>query len=189
MTALGINFPEHLHTRLAAAVQRARFLTLDSSTWGIAHRLRVTKQYLMPMYEYGAPLVEVWRQECTEHQQQFEQATTQHKDLIAWITNTHSTRHHVSVNLLGLTSLSARFQHLRTAFQAVLMQQSVTNPLRQLLSHMGPPSTLNRFIYGLRWDHEWQHFLQTNDSIAPIKSALGRHLQGLRRQTIVQDAQ
>lgn len=57
MTIVGIDFPKHLATRLEQAMSRAKWLGVSSNAWGAAHRLRIAKTYLMPMFEYGAPLV------------------------------------------------------------------------------------------------------------------------------------
>ena len=57
MTARGIDLRRHLKSRLEQAGKRSDFLTLDADGWGFAHCLRVYRQYLVPMFEYSAPLL------------------------------------------------------------------------------------------------------------------------------------
>ena len=45
---------------MASAAGRVSFLRRHSDRWGPAHRLRIYRQYLAPMFEYGAPLVSAW---------------------------------------------------------------------------------------------------------------------------------
>lgn len=56
VTYKGINFVEHVRKRLASAVAWTTFLRIHSETRGVAHRLRIYRRYLAPMFEYGAPL-------------------------------------------------------------------------------------------------------------------------------------
>jgi hypothetical protein len=57
VTGIRTDFEGHLAGRLDRALGRAAFLSLHSDRWGPAHRLRMYRQYLAPMFEYGAPLV------------------------------------------------------------------------------------------------------------------------------------
>ena len=189
MTATGVDFATHVRTHMAAAVQRAQFLTLYSRSWGVAHRLRVAKQYLMPMVEFGAPLIWVWRNECARNRQTFEEATVRWKELLAWIGNVHASRHQVLANLLGLCGLEDRFQRLRTAYQATLMDQSRRNPLSRLLDHPGPPSQLTRFVHGLCTDPGWQQYQAARSEGSKGSATVKRYLQEQRRRTLMANAQ
>lgn len=82
----GINFEEHLRTRLSQANGRASFLRLYSDGWGPAHRLCVYKQFLAPMFEYGAPLVWTWATQSDDNMAAFRVATDPWKDLVGWIS-------------------------------------------------------------------------------------------------------
>ncbi|KUJ06205.1 uncharacterized protein LY89DRAFT_603691, partial [Mollisia scopiformis] len=57
VTANGIDFQQYLDQRIQAAVGRAHWLGVQSNSWGPAHRLRIYKQFLTPIFEYSAPLV------------------------------------------------------------------------------------------------------------------------------------
>ena len=57
ITASGIDFEGYVNRRVVAAVNRSKFLALRSDTWGPSYRLVVYKQFLAPIFEYGAPLV------------------------------------------------------------------------------------------------------------------------------------
>ena len=57
VTAQGIDFESYIRSRIEAAVRYTKVLDLHSRSWGLAHRLRVYRQYLAPIFEYGAPLV------------------------------------------------------------------------------------------------------------------------------------
>ena len=130
ITKSGIDFQRHLSGRMAAAVGRAAFLGTQSNTWGPAHRLRVYKQFLAPMFEYGAPLVAAWAEQNPE---EFTLATSGFKHLLAWISNTSDQRWKVTANLCGLSSLSTRFRRLGVAYQLVLEQMDPGSPLQQIL--------------------------------------------------------
>lgn len=127
----GIDFAAHLKDRFTLAVRRSDWLSLYSDSWGAAHRLRVYKQYLSPMFEYGAPLVWAWANENAENEASFFKASRAFPTLLAWIGHYSAARHHVTANLCGLTSISGRFRHLRTAYQLVLDQAPVDNPLKE----------------------------------------------------------
>ena len=116
VSASGINFAQHLEQRLQAAVGRALWLGTQSNAWGPAHRLRIYKQYLAPMFEYGAPLVWAWATENPRNQEAFCKSCSSFKHLMAWISNTSESKHLLTANLCGLTTLKSRFQHLKTAY-------------------------------------------------------------------------
>jgi len=98
MTDSGIDFSKHLTRRLDQAYGRATFLSLHSDRWGPAHRLRIYRQYLAPMFEYGAPLMASYAEKYSKIWKVAEDAV---KKLTGWIagytSNTHLTR-----NILGL---------------------------------------------------------------------------------------
>jgi len=82
MTARGIDFEAHLTRRIGAAVARANFLSISSDSWGPAHRLRVFKRYLAPMFEYGAPLVVAWADSYSLNATKFRACLAKIQDLI-----------------------------------------------------------------------------------------------------------
>lgn len=132
VTTTGIDWEAYLTTRIDAAQSHAAFLTLASDSWGIAHRLRVYRQYLAPMFEYGGPLIYAWLQSDPEAKKKWPRVTRRWKDLIGWIVGGHG-RHRMTANLLGLTQLPDRYLHLHTAFQWQLDHASHDNPLCRLL--------------------------------------------------------
>ena len=124
MTPRGIDFCKHLNKRMTAAVNRTLWLSLYSDGWGVAHRLRVYKQYLAPMFEYGAPLVSMWV-EAGGHSKTFMQETSGFMKLISWITNCHEKRWQLQLNLCGLTPLKDRFASLKTSYHLAIEQSPV----------------------------------------------------------------
>jgi len=175
--AHGIDFIEHVQRRVAAAVGRMKWLSRYSDSWGPAYRLCIYKQYLAPMFEYGAPLVWAWAAESTGNAAQFRQALGQYKDLVSWIANSSSNRHLVTANLCGLLSLEARFQQLRTAFQRVIQETRLDSPLRSILQRLGPRSTLTAFGYNIQQDSLWSLFKSQSNLKPTAKVTLGRFLR------------
>ena len=181
VTADGIDFSRHLTQRMLAAAGRAHWLGVQSKTWGPAHRLRIYKQFLAPMFEYGAPLVYTWAQ---DNQQAFEKATVSFKSLMAWISNTSNSRHKITANLCGLSSLLTRFQRLRTAYQLVLDQMGLRSPLKQLLSN--PNQSL--FISRLHDNAGFVEFKATTNFHPTVHAALRRFLRATLAATIQNEA-
>ena len=192
MTKDGIDFETHLSHRMEMAIKRADWLSLYSDTWGAAHRLRIAKQYLMPMFEYGAPLVWAWAQYSSANMSIFTQTTAGYAQILAWVGRCGTARWHLTANLCGLTSLRARFQHLRTAYQLVLEQISSANPLRQILLKASAPSQLTQFALQLSQDVGWSLFRQQSNSakmsIKATKAALQRYLRQIQHNTIESEA-
>jgi hypothetical protein len=181
VTATGIDFTRHLEHRMQAALGRARWLGTQSDGWGPAHRLRIYRQFLAPMFEYGAPLVWAW---ARDYPDLFYQATSSFKDLMAWISNTSDTRYKVTANLCGLTTLAYRFQHLATGYYMLLDQLDPQNPLRQLLDQ----STRLSFTQHLKTDQDYQRFKATSSFEPTIEIALTRFLRAELRSTIELEA-
>jgi len=68
---------------------RCKFLSRFSDAWGPYHRLQVFKVYIAPMIEYGAPLLEAWRNESEVNGEVFEAIVKEHwAPAIGWISNT-----------------------------------------------------------------------------------------------------
>jgi len=188
VTRDGIDFKKHLSYRIQMAVRRADWLSLYSDTWGAVHRLRIAKQCLMPMFEYGAPLVWAWAQSSPEHMDVFRRTTAGYAQILGWIGRCSTARWHLTANLCGLTSLTARFQHLRTSYQMVLEQISSHNPLRQVLLHASAPSSRNRFALHLDQDVSWTLFRQQHGSTLVKKEALQRYLAQVHTNMIESEA-
>lgn len=183
-TAHGIDFGTHLQQRVKAAVGRARWLGVQSNSWGPAHRLRIYKQYLAPMFEYGAPLVWAWVKADPANSGHFHVACHEFKDLMAWISNTTDARHLVTANLCGLISLEKRFQLLSTAYHRVLDGMNRENPLQQTYQQAKAHSKLNSFISALMNESDYAAFKKTGDSQPSIRNALSRFLRREMRQAI-----
>lgn len=138
VTAVGIDWEAYLMARIDAAKGHAAFLTLASDSWGIAHRLRVYRQYLAPMFEYGGPLIYAWLQSDPEAKKKWARVTKGWRDLICWIAGGRAG-YRMTANLLGLTLLPDRYLHLHTAFQWQLDHAGPDDPLCRLLGRK--PST------------------------------------------------
>ena len=182
VTATGIDFPQYLTQRITAAVGRARWLGVQSNPWGPAHRLRVYKQFLAPMFEYGAPLVWAW---AKDNQEAFDHATSGFKDLMGWISNSSDSRFKITANLCGLSSLKARFQRLRTAYQLILDQLNPTNPLKQLLDQS---SRRHSFLLRLNDDSDYIRFKQTTNLSPTVRTALTGFLRRELQHTLHTEA-
>ncbi len=181
VTREGIDFPTHLRERIQAAIGRAVFLGIQSNAWGPAHRLRVYKQFLAPMFEYGAPLVWAWAQ---QNREEFDQVVAGFKDLIAWIANTSDRRWRMTANLCGLALLPTRFRHLSTAYQLILKQMNPESPLQQILSQPGASSSLGSFATSLREDGDYAAFKATSDFQPTVRAALARFLRAELHNTV-----
>ena len=188
VTADGIDFPRHLEERMRAAVNRARWLGVQSNSWGPAHRLRVYKQFLAPMFEYGAPLVWAWASEDRQNHESFQRGCEGFKDLMAWISNTSDSRHLVTANLCGLSIVGERFRRLGTAYQFIIDQMSTDNPLKQALHQANSFSLLHSFPDRLRNNPGYARFKQTSNLEPTVRSALSRFLRKELHQTVQQEA-
>jgi hypothetical protein len=98
VTNIGIDFEGYLASRLDRALGRTMFLTLHSNRWGPAYRLRVYRQYLAPMFEYGAPLVAVFADGLSTLWTATVEAT---KGLTGWIAG-YTSSTYLTRSLLGL---------------------------------------------------------------------------------------
>jgi hypothetical protein len=174
VTANGIDFQKHLEQRMQAAIGRATWLGMQSDSWGPAHRLRVYKQFLAPMFEYGAPLVWAW---ARENEEAFHLATARFKELMAWVSNTSDARWMVTANLCGISSLPTRFQRLSTAYQFILERMGTNTPLQKLLSQANPSSSLWSFTRHLGEDRHYSRFKATSSLQPTIRTALSRFLK------------
>jgi hypothetical protein len=186
ITAEGVDFAQHLEQRITAAVGRARWLGVQSNAWGPAHRLRVYKVFLAPMFEYGAPLVWAWAQ---DHLEAFRQATRGFHGLMAWVSNTADTRYRVTANLCGLSTVARRFQRLRTAYQLIVDQMDPACPLQQVLQQANRTSTLHAFTCNLAADPGYTYFKETSTFEPSVRAALGRFLRGELRDAVQAESQ
>lgn len=188
VVASGIDFEQHLEQRVTAAVNRARWLGVQSNSWGPAHRLRVYKQFLAPMFEYGAPLVWAWATENTHNRESFRHGTSGFKDLMAWIGNTSDSRYLVTSNLCGLSSLDERFRRLGVAYQLIIEQMSPQNPLTQVLAQAHSSSTLSSFPKSLAHNAGYAKFKQVTNFQPTLRLALSRFLRQELQQTLYQES-
>lgn len=141
------------------------------------------------MFEYGAPLVDSWaKQEGNDVL--FQQAIRQFPNLLVWVVHVKKmSKSKVSLNLCGLTSLKARFAHLRTAYQWVLEQSGLGNPLRKVLDKQTPTvDGSSRFLQNLRNDRGWADFKQAGDFHPTAPVALRRYLMKRQTDIVLADA-
>ena len=185
MTRAGIDFHKHLSQRLEQACGRATFLSLHSDRWGPAHRLRVYRQYLAPMFEYGASLVASYAE---RHSKIWEVAKDAMKRLTGWIagymSNTYLTR-----NLLGLQPLPDRFANLKTTFQVIIRQSSTESPLKSLRSLHWQSGSHYRCLTN---DQTFHQYLDSQSDIPAeqdkIKKAIRSFLRERQDAALARDA-
>ena len=188
VTSNGIDFAAHLAGRIEATVKRSDFLTLKSDSWGVANRLRVYNQHLAPMFEFGAPLIESWRQGSSENRQAFSAAFKPWKKLMAWINGGSQSCTNVTANLLGLTSPQKRFQQLKTQYQLVLHGLAAGNPLRIILDKTNQLHISN-FTCALKQDKIFTEFIRTASYKRKLEPQLWNFLRIARREVIVEESQ
>jgi hypothetical protein len=177
MTRTGIDFVAHLTKRIGGAVKHCDFLTMPSKSWGVANRLRVYKQYIAPMFEFGAPLVECWRQCSKANERAFIEAFKPWKKLMTWINGGSKASARLTANLLGLIPSTKRFQHLKTQYALVMTQLSQDNPLCSILH---TKSSISAFTRALQIDRPFNSFLTTTTDEPALKVQLQTHLLKLR---------
>ena len=186
ITQAGIDFVKHLNIRIGAAIKRSDFLTLHSDGWGVANRLRVYNQYLAPMFEFGAPLVECWRQGSKANKQAFTKAFQPWRKLMTWVNGGSKSSSRLTANLLGLVPCAKRFQQLKTQYQLVIKQLSEENPLHLILRINTYTSAFTR---ALRNDQDFNAFLLTASPESDLMAQLRTYLLRLRRDIIRIEAQ
>ena len=187
--AHGIDFEQHLRHRLSQANGRASFLRLHSDDWGPAHRLRIYRQYLAPMFEYGAPLVHAWAMQFPSNMSTFKQATDGWKDLVAWIVTCDRDSYGVAANLCGLVEPAIRFDHLHVTFQRLLAQSQSENPLKLAGSRLlWNDSADGSFIVKLGSSQDWKTFKSTGDDKPTLRLALRRFVQKQKEASVLKDA-
>lgn len=214
VTPKGIDFPNHVQRRMEAAVGRCKWLSHYSDRWGPANRLRIYKQYLAPMFEYGGPLVSAWMKEHKDHSKAInaswagknkqqerpvqnnqelatakpnQQSQAGYGALMEWISGTKG-RVHVTANLCGLSSIKARFKRLKTGYQLIIDQMDSNSPLKQLLQQ-GPERSQNQFAYYLGHDKSCDKFKQTSGFEPGVKTALQYFLRDQHRETLQKESQ
>ena len=191
MKARGIDFNQHLEARATAMVQRMRFFARDARGWGIAHRLRIAKQYFLPIMEFGAPLVWAWKVSCDEVPVSWKPVTKRYRELLEWISDLNGNSYKVLANLLGLTTWEQRFKHLHTAFQETLKRQDTESPLRQILVAVRRPrKNPKSFERGLQYSKDWQEYqkLVTDPNKKWEKRTIQQFLRKERRKLIERNA-
>jgi hypothetical protein len=153
VTPKGIDFRKHLTTRIEKAVARASFLSVFSDGWGPAHRLRVYRTYLAPMFEYGAPLVAAHAETGPAFYDGT--ITKPFSDLVGWIASGKANPD-LTANLLGLEPLESRFRSLKAMFQLNLRSLPDESPLKRMRALGWSP---NSFYYHLTEDALFRTFV------------------------------
>ena len=183
ITASGIDFEGHVNRRVVAAVNRSKFLALRSDTWGPSHRLAVYKQFLAPMFEYGAPLVSAWLRESPARKVLFDAAIIRHRELLGWISDSSGQRCHTIANLCGLQPLALRFDDLSLHHASRLGTLPGTHPL---ISAMGQHSGQG-FLRALQNTSGLSEFRRTS-GMDPPSLSLRRYLEHRRGAMIAKQA-
>lgn len=185
VTGQGIDFESYIRGRIEAAVRYTAVLGLHSRSWGPAHRLRVYRQYLAPIFEYGAPLVWTWSQTGAEAAKRWIDATRAWKDLVCWIADSQA-RWVVTANLLGLPSLKQRFEILHAAYMLRLQEAHDDDPLRKALSSDFPKSS---FGYRLRQSPYFERWKVACPAVKDPQRSLGHFLIRCQREAIAETAE
>ncbi|KAK2979211.1 hypothetical protein RJ640_003141 [Escallonia rubra] len=186
-TIRGIDFTKHLTKRLSQACGRATFLSLHSDDWGIAHRNRVYRQYLAPMFEYGAPLLAAWAENDPGLWRETQEAS---KTLFGWISG-YTSFPHLTRNLLGWLDLPRRFAALKTLFQVVIRGAPLDSPLRRLAGLTWEPKS---FFTCLTTDPAFKEYLQSTHDLPQamtqkkIRKSVYSFLQKRKENSLHQEA-
>ncbi|SMY30366.1 unnamed protein product [Zymoseptoria tritici ST99CH_1A5] len=106
--------------RIALNIKKCAYLAPASSQeaiylfdgWGFTHRLRVYRQYLAPMFEYGAPLLAAFAEDSPKF---WDETTKDVAKLTKWISG-YASNPYFTRNLLGISALPSRFKALKTGF-------------------------------------------------------------------------
>lgn len=180
VSSTGVDFKSYLQLRIQAALQRMAYLGSQSDGWIPADRLGIFKQFLSPMFEYGAPLLWAWAQ---EHPRDFAQATTDYDRLIGWIANAAPTRGKLTANLFGLPSFLQRLQLLHLQYQLNIEQMPRESPLRQLLQYYSC-----RFTIDLQTQPLYHQFQRTSTFEPTIPVALSRFASATKKAIVDRNA-
>lgn len=175
VTGAGIDFDKHLTKRLDQACGRANFLSLHSDRWGPAHRLRVYRQYLAPMFEYGAPLMAAHAEDRSKIWESTQDAV---KGLTGWIAG-YSSNTHLTRNLLGLQPLPDRFADLKTTFQVIIRHTPTENPLKAL---RGLDVRSGSFYRCLTNDQTFHQFLDSRPDIPAEQHKIKKSIRSFLRE-------
>lgn len=198
VTKDGIAFEAFLEQRLRKAKNLTKWLSKYSDDWGPAHRLRVYRQYLAPLWEYGAPLVSAWaterpslqtRSKSNLHESLFEDATIMHRDIISWVAGCSTNLSAVAANLLGIIPLAIRFEHLRTSFLIVLDKALNANSLGVVLQEKVLTGRACSFSSALTDRTKLKAFLQYRDASLPLHDGFNQWQRRQRLETIAREAQ
>ena len=181
----GIDWSEHLRSRIGAAKRRAEFLKLFLASAGQAHRLRVYHQWLAPMFEYGAALVYTWLISEPGARETWAAATVEWKDLICWISGSGKSWR-VAANLLGLTALEERFMLLHAAFQWQLDSAGSESVLDSLARQYAGG---NLFLSALRQSPMYLAWRWNPSPQSFTKASLTAYLDRQKRQLLHQTSQ
>jgi hypothetical protein len=175
ITDVGIDFEGHLTKRLDRALGRTTFLSLHSDRWGPTHRLRVYRQYLAPMFEYGAPLVATFAEGLSNVWATTLEAT---KSLIGWIAG-YASSTHLTRSLLGLQPLLDRFTDLKTSFQLIVSRTTDGSALRTLGSLDWPERSFYRRFTN---DSAFRKSRVSNEDSAPTVEKAKRSIVSFLRR-------
>ena len=207
MVSTGINFKMLLTDAIESARGRCRFLSRFSDVWGPYHRLQVFKVYIAPMIEYGAPLLEAWRNESEVNEVDFQAIVKEHwGPVIGWVSNAagENPNSRVECSIYGILPLSARFSQLRTLYQVTLDAMPAQNPLKILIQRQAAQidrssSTSRRrplrgsgtqgFLTTLIHDNCWEHFTQEyGTQHDDVKKVLRVYINARKRALVLKEA-
>jgi len=180
LTCFGIDFDKHITRRIDQACARTAFLSVHSDRWGPAHRLRVYRQFLAPIMEYGAPLTAAYAERKPQFWAVYEDAIN---GLVAWISG-YDSRIGVTRNVLGLYPLRDRFAALKSGFQVIIRYCPDASPLKTL---SGVDCGIRSFYKDFTNDSLFHEFLLSQTDVPILQSGLKRALHTFlrRRQSLI----
>lgn len=153
----GIDFVQCLRNRIKSALGIIAWLDRSSASWGPAHRLRVYRQMLAPVFEYGAPLIAAWFREG--NQVAFTKAIEGHREIVAWIAGGDKRFGGVAAALLGILDLDVRFEQLRVRFWHTLSDRIGPYPLLQIIREPVCTPRSSRFLRMLDGSSLWKEYI------------------------------
>ena len=155
----------------------------------MANRLHVYKRYLVPMLEYGAPLIYTWSQVNPRNKERFREAIKEWPKILKWIHGTQTTRWQIFTNLCGLATLPTRFETLHTLYQDTLNTTPTDSPLRRILQRKEKDKSSKTFANQLRNSPEWTRFKLQGNFQPTVSGALHRHLRKRHWKIVESNAQ
>jgi hypothetical protein len=172
VTAVGIDFVQHLNIQTESATSFLKFMQVQCSEWTPYTRYIIYSTFLRPKLEYGAPLTYAFK-EVSKLKDMFVSIQKLQNESVAWIFHSNTNKIKLLHGILGALTVQQRFSHLRCSFQLHIDHTALTNPIRNLISSSQP----NQYLFTLRTDQLYEQF-QTLSDLPPSYPALKYRMSG-----------